>query len=324
MSIRVSARISASYTRASFVLLIGCLALISACQQRQNDAVTVPIASPLDQVASSSIVTPANSAANPVSQSAPDLYAQAIDRAKSAFAFSQSAQSKDDWQLVTGRWQEAMRLMAAVPQSDPRRSQAQKKLGEYRRNLAFAQRQANRSTAIANPDGLIVFAPQPGYGQSNHAQSDRADRAAEAPRDSQPIEADSPAAKPISSGGKRTFSVPIVRRAGNTPVVSVKFNDSQTFEMIVDTGASGTLITRSMADALGVVSVAEASVDTASARDVKVPLGYVDSMSVGGATAEHVLVAIAGSELSLGLLGHDFFGNYDVTIRQSRVEFQER
>ncbi len=94
--------------------------------------------------------------------------------------------------------------------------------------------------------------------------------------------------------------------------------------MIVDTGASGTLITEGMAQALGVTPVAATRVDTASERGVLVPLGYVTSMEVNGAVAQNVLVAIAGPQLGTGLLGHDFFGNYDVTIRETEVEFRER
>ena len=310
--------------KAAFLSAAGCLVLTAACQ-RGTDRFTTspqPIASSSGSASSLASPEPLNTASQP----APDLYAQAIDRAKSAFVLSRSAQSRDDWQLVTGRWQQAIGLMTTVSPSDPRRSQAQQKLGEYRRSLAFAQQQASRSTAIANPDGVIVFVPQTGKDKS-----DRASGASPSSLDSaasqatpQTLQASQTQPSVSSVSGQRTFSVPIIRRAGNTPVVNVRFNDSQTFEMIVDTGASGTLITRSMADALKIVPIAQTSVDTASARNVKIPLGYVDSMNVGGATAQHVLVAIAGSELSLGLLGHDFFGNYDVTIRESRVEFQER
>jgi hypothetical protein len=35
-------------------------------------------------------------------------------------------------------------------------------------------------------------------------------------------------------------------------------------------------------------------------------------------------VAIAGEELETGLLGHDFFGNYDVTIRRDVIEFSSQ
>jgi len=38
-------------------------------------------------------------------------------------------------------------------------------------------------------------------------------------------------------------SSPIKRRASGTPVINVTFNGTQQFEMIVDTGASGTVIT---------------------------------------------------------------------------------
>jgi predicted aspartyl protease len=94
--------------------------------------------------------------------------------------------------------------------------------------------------------------------------------------------------------------------------------------MIVDTGASGTVITRQMATSLNVVPVAEAAVDTASERAVVFPLGYVNTIQVGGVIANHVLVGVAGPELGVGLLGHDFFGSYDITIREDQVEFRER
>ncbi len=291
--------------RASIIstLLTGCFSLTTACD-RPNNVSSLPIA-PSPSTADSSVSQPAI-AASPVT--APDPYEQALDRAKSAFALSQAAQSKDDWRLVAGRWQQAITLMQAVPSSSPHRTQAQQKVGEYQRNLAAAQRQASRSSAVANPDGVIVLTPT----------------AAPPALPNPPVLPNPPAQPTQPSVSRQRFSAPIVRRAGNTPVINVTFNGSQTFEMIVDTGASGTLITRSMAATLGVVPVGQASVDTASARDVRVPLGYVNSISVSGVVSQNVLVAIAGPELSLGLLGHDFFGNYDVTIREREVEFQER
>jgi hypothetical protein len=55
---------------------------------------------------------------------------------------------------------------------------------------------------------------------------------------------------------------------------------------------------------------------------VEFPIGYVNSMAVTGVMVNQVAVAIAGSDLETGLLGHDFFGNYDVTIRRNVVEFR--
>lgn len=270
-----------------------------------------------------SAAQPANRPAEQGSAAAPaapqaDPFLQAIERATGAFNISRSAQSQDDWRLVANRWQQAIDLMAAVPASSPHHRQAVQKLAEYRRNLAFAQQQSNRSSTLDNPTGRALVRQQ-----ANPPLPPLSPIAARPvlPPASQPAPAP---AQPSQPGGGKTFFAPIVRRAGSTPVISVTFNGSQKFEMIVDTGASGTLITRNMASALGVVPIAETSVDTASQQNVSLPLGYVNSIEVGGATANHVLVAVAGPDLSIGLLGHDFFGNYDITIRQNEVEFQER
>ncbi len=121
------------------------------------------------------------------------------------------------------------------------------------------------------------------------------------------------------------FQTRIKRRFRGIPVIDVVFNGSngtqQVYEMIVDTGASGTAITLPMAQALGIIPVGVASVDTASQRGVKVPLGYVKQIEVNGAIAQNVLVGIQ-PVLDIGLLGHDFFGNYEVTVKRDIVEFR--
>ncbi len=121
-----------------------------------------------------------------------------------------------------------------------------------------------------------------------------------------------------------TFSAPIKRRIGGTPIIEVTFNGKHKFEMIVDTGASGTVITQRMAKLLDVTTVGKAKANTASAQSVEFPIGYVDSIEAGGVKVRRVAVAIAGSELQNGLLGHDFFGNYDITIKRNVVEFFPR
>lgn len=289
-------------------------------------------ASPTGTTPSTGAIMPVSQAAQPtttVSTSVPpqtatpasDSYQQAIERASSAFTLSQSAQSQDDWILVARRWQQAIDLMGAVPKNSTDHVQAQKKVTEYRNNLAYAQQQSRRSTANPVADGTVVIresAPPPRPTAS--APSPQAN-----PTRSAPV---TTAARPTvaqpNADGSRTFYAPIIRREGNTPVIRVIFNGNQAFDMIVDTGASGTLITQNMAQALGVAPVAATVVDTASERGVTVPLGYVSSMEVNGALARNVLVAIAGPQLGTGLLGHDFFGGYDVTIRQDEVEFRER
>jgi len=285
-----------------------------ACSLISGDRSTsdlVPPTEVTDSPVAPSPVAPVASPAASVPQQ-PDPYQLAINQASSAFTISQSARSQDDWRLVASRWQQAIDLLASVPASSPNRSQAQTKLAEYRRNLTYAQQQASRSTALANPDGVVVLAP-------------RNQPASRPSVDSRPFAAVPPQSSPGGSGlAGGVYQAPIVRRAGGTPVISVTFNGNRQFDMILDTGASGTVITSQMAAALNVVQVGEASVDTASARNVTFPLGYVNSIEVGGAIAQDVLVAVAGPNLGIGLLGQDFFSRYDVTVRQDVVEFRER
>jgi len=130
-----------------------------------------------------------------------------------------------------------------------------------------------------------------------------------------------PAAKP--SVNQKVFQAKIKRRVGGTPVIDVVFNGNQTFEMIVDTGASGTLISQRMATALGVRPVRTVRAGIADGSVVEFPIGVVRSIRVGGAVIQNVEVAIA-KQMQIGLLGHDFFGNYDVKIKKDVVEFYVR
>jgi predicted aspartyl protease len=286
---------------ATLILLSSAVAMSSVACNNMNRLDTSNL--DLEQIATSDPTPSPVPAVPPQPQF--DPFQLAISRASSAFTISQSAQSRDDWRLVASRWQQAIDLLASIPTSNPNHTQAQHKMGEYRRNLAYAQQQANRPNAPES-DGVVAIAPQPIAPQSNSAPT-----SASIPQHLTPTTNDA-------------FQVPIVRRAGGTPIISVTFNDSQHYEMIVDTGASGTLITQQMATGLGVTPVGQTQVDTASARAVSFPLGYVRSIQVGNAVTRNVLVAVAGPDLDTGLLGHDFFGNYDITIRENVVEFQPR
>jgi hypothetical protein len=248
-----------------------------------------------------------------------DRYQQAIDRASRAFALSQSAQSQDDWNLVASRWQQAIELMATVSASSPQYAKAQTKILEYRQNANHAEKLATRSTAADSSASTVVV-----HSAVKSLPSQPVMPLQTATPVTQTQSLKNQAVAPSALKQPNVFYAPIIRREGNTPVIQVIFNNRQLFDMIVDTGASGTLITQQMAQTLGVIPVAAATVDTASQRGLTVPLGYVDSIEVNGALANNVLVAIAGPQLGTGLLGHDFFSHYDVTIRQNEVEFRER
>ena len=290
----------------------------------------------------------------------PSSFEQGLDKATSAFSISQSAQSIEDWNLVASQFQEAIALLEAVPVNSPYFPNAQTKILEFQRQLKYAQKQATRPInpkVEAEPQRIVVVAPQPSLtpkitlipqtlecGERNLSQCPRqtpctgGGSLTRSERRKLPIKlllarkcpsretlGELPpiaALPPPDLNQPQVFVTPIKRRVGGTPIIEVIFNGNQQFEMILDTGASGTVITQKMADALGVMPVGKAKANTASSKAVEFPIGYVDSMEVGGARVNQVAVAIAGADLETGLLGHDFFGDYDLTIKRDVVEFR--
>jgi predicted aspartyl protease len=133
-----------------------------------------------------------------------------------------------------------------------------------------------------------------------------------------------PKAPPTTSPGKsKMYQAKIKRRAGGTPVIDVVFNGSKKFEMIVDTGASGTLITKPMAIDLGVRTIGRTKAKIADGSTVAFDVGRVESIAVNGAMVKNVEVAIA-EKMEIGLLGHDFFDKFDVKMKQDVIEFYPR
>lgn len=309
-------------SRVLLVLMAGAFSVVSgACsiegdRAESSSTASSQAASSTATIATTPLVEPVP-AASPTPEASPavdplsllDPYELALDKASSASSIGASAQSADDWKLVVSQWQQAIALLKKVSNSSPYQPLAKDKLSEYQQQLAYAQKQAakSRSTPNSSSDGVIVLAPEPAAKPVGASQ------------------ATAPTKPPQAApGNKRVFQVPIKRRAGGTPVIDVVFNRSQTFEMIVDTGASGTVITQAMANSLGVKPVTTTIVNTASAKGLEIPVGFVDTIEVGGAGIRDVAVAIAGPELDIGLLGHDFFGNYDVTVKRDVVEFRVR
>ena len=297
----------------ALTFLSGTLALIGvACSNnKQTNNQSQKADTPVN-TASSAIVqrspTPVSvesPAPKPVSPSPqPNQYDLALDKADGAISISQSAQSSDDWRLVASQWAGAIALMQSLPSNSPYKAIAKTKIAQYQRYLLHAQQQAN-NTIGSNPDTLPAAA----------------DPAAlpDPPQESPAVDLEFPPPDQL------VFQAAIKRRISGTPVIDVTFNGTSKFEMIVDTGASGTVLTQETANALGLVPVAKAKANTASAKAVEFPIGYVDSIQVGGALVKDVPVAIApASVLETGLLGHDFFGNYDVTIKRDVVEFRPR
>ena len=125
-----------------------------------------------------------------------------------------------------------------------------------------------------------------------------------------------------SAGSDGIYEAPIVERIHGIPVVDVIFND-QVFPMMVDTGASGTLITPQMASALGVRPIGQVTSSTANGVAV-FDVGYVRKIEIDGAKVANVPVAVGLPDLEVGLLGHDFYRYFDILIREDVVEFHPR
>lgn len=306
-----------SQDRAAIFLISGTLALVSGACNGVNDlwrsnhhSESVAASSPSSVTDTTANPEPVATPASQPVLSAKENYERALDAAYSAASLSQSAQSPDDWQLVISRWQEAIELLRAVPASSTYHAIAQAKIAQYQRNLRIAQQQATRPRS--NSPKTIVIAPQtvaPSASPSPTRQSN-------APA---PV-----TASKTNTTNPQTVIAPIKRRFGRTPVIDVTFNNEQIFEMVVDTGASGTVITQAMAQSLGIVSEGEVTANTASNKAVKFSTGKVQSIAVEGIVAKNLQVAISGPDLELGLLGQDFYGNYDVLIKQDAVEFRPR
>ncbi len=72
-----------------------------------------------------------------------DLFDQAVQRASIAARFAQDADSPATWSQVANLWQEAVDLMAALPESSSQYSIAQQKVIEYQAKLKDARENAS-------------------------------------------------------------------------------------------------------------------------------------------------------------------------------------
>jgi predicted aspartyl protease len=215
-------------------------------------------------------------------------FQQALDRADSARSISQSAANTDDWKLAASRWEQAIDYIKQVPKADPNQKLVGAKLAEFQRGLEIAELKS-QGLKVKGRLEPAVFAEK------------RRDP------DEEGIE---------SADSSRTFRAPIKYRSARIPVIDVTFNNGQVFEMMVDTGASGTMISYDMANTLGLRELGKVTVGTA-AGNADVSVAEVKAISVSGKTIYNVPVTVGPA----ALLGHDFFGDCDVTIRRDVVEF---
>ena len=124
----------------------------------------------------------------------------------------------------------------------------------------------------------------------------------------------------VYSGTTRTFRVPIEGRTGGIPVIAVTLNGQKTFPMMVDTGASLTIITPQMARAIGFRQEGAEKIRVANGDIVDMPRGRISSIRVGDAEIRNFTVLVG----SAPLLGQNFFSEYTVAVGQNAVIFRQR
>lgn len=120
--------------------------------------------------------------------------------------------------------------------------------------------------------------------------------------------------------------VPIKYRWGGVPIVEVVLNNgcAFTFDLLLDTGASRTLITKQMAELLKIVSCGTCQSMIADGSVVTFDLGWVQSLAVQTAVVCNIQIAIGDNRITYGLLGQDFLARYNVRILENQVEFHTR
>jgi predicted aspartyl protease len=218
-----------------------------------------------------------------------ETYRQALDRADSARSISQSAQNPEDWELTANRWEQALDLLDEVPGQDPNRKYVGQKRAEFNHGLAVAKAKIEGSKVPVWVEPVVW-----------------ADQAIDK--------------GPKLEGAKdqRTYRVPIKYRRNRIPIVDVTFNGKYVFEMMVDTGASGTMITPEIMKAIKGKDMGTARIGTAAGQ-ANVDVSVVNSITLGGNSIYDVPVTIG----PMGLLGHDFYKDCEITIRRDVVEFAQ-
>jgi clan AA aspartic protease (TIGR02281 family) len=264
------------------------LLFLSACSSSVGTSQPneTPIESPTPVVEASVATSPESTPTVVI-----DKYLEAIDVASSAKSFSQSALTKEDWLLVADKWQEAIALLKTIPKSSANYDLAIKLLPQYDQN----KDQARRKSATFKS-------------QSPTSQSPA-----------------SPSLDGMTTDNgevSRSFSIPIVQKIQGVPMVEVTINGERT-RMLLDTGASRTLITKGFRQRLALQATGSTSAKTANGS-ANFDTVTVNSLQVGKIEISNLSVAVGNDDMNYGLLGHDVYQGYDITLREDSVVFEKR
>jgi hypothetical protein len=154
--------------------------------------------------------------------------------------------------------------------------------------------------------------------QSDHAQSKTLDSFFK----SLPPEPSASAQIPLASSAaapRGSIIVPVLL-AGRSAIVPVTFNQSVRGNLLLDTGASNTVLSRRLADLLSLRPIASRNFQTPGGR-VSASIAPLQSLKVGDAEVNNLTVAIldfSSDPRFEGLLGMDFLGRYAVALDAQR------
>jgi predicted aspartyl protease len=214
---------------------------------------------------------------------ADNSYPDALVAATAAQTISSSALTKEDWTLVTNQWQDALRLLQSVPKNSPNYRQANSLLPKYQQSLS----QARQKSATFR----------------------------------EPVQKVDSSLLPVENSN--SFSMPIIKKLDNIPVVEVTFNGQQKFQMLLDTGASRTLLTRAMANQLQLQASGKTTAKTANGIS-QFDTVELQSVQFGQGMTNNIVVSIGQDTLNYGLLGHDVYKGYDITLKEDVILFNKR
>jgi clan AA aspartic protease (TIGR02281 family) len=215
-----------------------------------------------------------------------DKYQEALTTAASAQSIGQSALSQEDWVLVIGQWQQAIERLKAVPKSSSNYSLALKLLPQYEQSMSRARQKS------------ATFKSQ------------------------------TPAIKPsilvdgVEVDPSKSFAIPIVKKLEGVPIVEVVINGERC-QMLLDTGASRTLITRGVKQKLALKATGSTAATTANGSANFETL-VLSSVKVGEIQISNLSVAVGNDDMSYGLMGHDIYKGYDITLKEDSVIFEKR
>jgi clan AA aspartic protease (TIGR02281 family) len=288
-------------------MIITAMMLLSACGTTTPAPTPEVSASPTPLASSSPspVTTPIDTAALNASI-ANDRYQDALNTAAAARAVSETAMAKEDWSLVADRWQESISQLKAVPKNSINYPLAMKILPQFQQNLSYArQKSANFKTPKADQPISDLKKSDPSKKISKTDQV----------TDSQVV-----ITKVEQSG---SFSLPIISKNNDVPVVEIVINGHDRIPMMLDTGASKTLLTKGVAERLKLVSQGKTKAKTANGT-AEFDTVKLDSVEFGQGKVTDLSVAVGDNNLNYGLLGHDVYKGYDITLAEDNVQFKKR